>query len=295
MGHVPATVSVPWNTLRTMVWQRLSVRSGRATAGVLVEGVPDYLQHALIEWLRTEFGWHRTSVQGGVNQAFLQTLATATRIPVKASYEIGGISDQITASIQRDEDLFLDVLDATLYLKDGRADSHGLRNILEIGASAWTVDSNDRGLQKRVEEAAQASYALAVSGSDAVSAELGEAWQSVFGRNPDPSDAWDHAIKAVEELLIPLVLPGVAKPNLGGVAGELRAASIKWHLEIASSSTTLDDGRTVEAMIRLIWPNPDRHGGGNARRAPSQAEAERVVHLAVAIVQLCRDGGLRKA
>lgn len=277
-----------------MTWQRLSVRQGKAVPDALVEGIPPYLHHPLIEWLRTEFGWHRTSSQGGVNQAFLQTLVTATRIPVRASSEIGGISKQVIDAIQKDEDLFLDVLDATLNLMDGNAHAAGLRRIFEVGASAWTVRADGKGLEKRVDESASAAYALAIGHSDAVASELKEAWRAAFGRNPDPSDAWDHAIKAVEELLIPIVISGVSKPNLGGVAGELHAASHKWNLVPPTASSTLDDGKTLEAMIRLMWPNPDRHGGGATRRTPGQEEAEHVVHLAIAIVQLCRGGALTK-
>jgi hypothetical protein len=44
------------DTLGRMAWQRLSARRWRASAEVLVEGVPDYLSYPLTEWLRTEFG-----------------------------------------------------------------------------------------------------------------------------------------------------------------------------------------------------------------------------------------------
>jgi hypothetical protein len=275
-----------------MEWQRLSAREANLPQDVLVNGVPDYLKHPLTEWLRTEFGWHRTSSQGGVDQELLQTLALAVRIPVERSHEIGGISNQITAEISANEQLFLDTLDATLYLRNSRAQSRRLRQILELGSSAWTVNNTGTGLVRRVEPAAQEAYASASASADTVSVELNEAWASAFGRTPDPSDAWDHAIKAVEELLIPLVLPGVAKPNLGGVAGQLRSAPYKWRLIPSTSSTTLSDALTLEAMLRMIWPNPDRHGGSSERRTPTQGEAERVVHLAVTVVQLCRDGGL---
>jgi hypothetical protein len=40
-------------------------------------------------------------------------------------------------------------------------------------------------------------------------------------------------------------------------------------------------------MLRLLWPNPDRHGGTNSRQ-PSLDEAQAVVHLAVTIVQWAR-------
>jgi hypothetical protein len=56
----------------------------------------------------------------------------------------------------------------------------------------------------------------------------------------------------VEELLIPIVIPNKLKANLGGVAGEFKA-------------------------------NP-RSG----RLTCQQSEAEAVVHMAIAIIELCR-------
>jgi hypothetical protein len=257
-----------------MTWQRLSVRRGLRAEDALVEGIPDYLTYPLVEWLRTEFGWHRPSSRGGgVDQVLLQRLATATRIPVRSSSAVGGISHQITEAIQRNDELFLDVLDATLYFRGAAANTASLLQILQTGASAWTLFPDGRGLQKRVEETAVDAFKAATTAEDSVSLELAEAWMAAFGRNPDPSDAWDHSIKALEELLIPVVLPEVAKPNLGGVAGQLEAASHKWKLAPSTSSQTLDDGKTLAAMIRVIWPNPDRHGGGAERRAPGQPEA----------------------
>jgi len=42
-------------------------------------------------------------------------------------------------------------------------------------------------------------------------------------------------------------------------------------------------------MLRLMWPNPDRHGGRGSRQ-PSLAEAPAVVHLAVPLVRWARAG-----
>jgi len=41
------------------------------------------------------------------------------------------------------------------------------------------------------------------------------------------------------------------------------------------------------SMLRLMWPNPDRHGGESSRQ-PSLVEAQAVVHPAVTIVQWAR-------
>lgn len=124
------------------------------------------------------------------------------------------------------------------------------------------------------------------STNDAVSSELELAWSLTYDRSPDPSDAWDHAIEAVEELLIPIVVGAKSKATLGDVAGELKANPSRYSFDLQSSGV-LDAGQTLEALVRLIWPNPDRHGGG-PQRPLSQAESELVTQSAVYIVALCR-------
>ncbi|MFI0449769.1 hypothetical protein [Actinomadura sp. 6N118] len=91
------------------------------------------------------------------------------------------------------------------------------------GGSVWTVNSAGKGLERRVDETTTDAFLRAIAPADMASAEIAAAWAAVYGRNPDPSDGWDHAIKAVEELLIPIVVLNQQKANLGGVAGELKA------------------------------------------------------------------------
>lgn len=272
-----------------MAWQPLSVRTGTKPSSALLEGLPDHLLYPVGQWLRVEFGWKDTT---GMRTEIMSALVGALRITVHESYETGGISDQIFSAIERDDDLYLDALDYILHQTRGKRGGT-LKEILESGGSAWTVNSQGVGLEKRVSVVAKNAMESATASSDTFSKEIQEAWEQAFGRTPDPSDAWDHAIKAVEEVLIPIVLPKVPKPNLGGVAGELEASSAKWRLELASSGKN-NSVDTLSNMLRLIWPNPDRHGGGQTRRTPSQNEAECAVHLAIAIIELCRNGRLTK-
>ncbi len=129
---------------------------------------------------------------------------------------------------------------------------------------------------------------------DQASAELVEAWAKAYGLAPDPSDAWDHAIKAVEAVLIPIVVPAKAKATLGDVLGALKANPKGWTFVLATSSSSLSNVETVEGLLRMMWPNPDRHGGGTLTRAPSLTEAEAVVQIAVTVVTWGRGGGLAK-
>lgn len=264
-------------------WQPLSVRRGRRNPDEPYEGVPAHLRHPLEEWLRTRFGWHNRG--GGMNNQFMATLAATLRIPVTRTHEIGGISDQIISAINRDEDLYLDCLDASLYLSNS-ADPRELKRILETGGSVWTVNSAGNGLERRVDATTKEAFLNVVSAADKASEEIAAAWAAVYGRNPDPSDGWDHSIKAVEEVLIPLVVPNQNKANLGHVAGQLKANPSKWSFGLPENDIR-GNGETLEGMIRHIWPNPDRHGGSQ-KRTPTQGETEAVLQLSIAIVELCR-------
>lgn len=264
-------------------WQRLSVRRGREESDGPYEGLPGHLQHSVGEWLRGQFGWRDPN---GMRDSRMAEIASACRIPVQKTYETGGISNQIFQTIEEDEDLYLDVLDATLYFVNGTG-SATLDRILQTGGSVWKAVDSPPGLERRVSEAATTAFDHVTAPADSVAVELREAWGAVFGRNPNPSDGWDHAIKAVEDVLIPTVLPKAQKPNLGSVAGELKANPHLWSFGLPGN-VGRDNGETLEGLLRHIWPNPDRHGGGD-KRPPTQEEAEAAVHIAIAVVGLCRN------
>lgn len=266
----------------TESWTRLSVRRGIAESDGPYEGVPPHLHHTVGAWLRNRFGWNS---QKGMNNILMSEIASGLRIPVVRTHMPGGISDQIFGALETDGDLYLDCLDLTLHLGRGQVASN-LDSILRTGGSAWRVNDTKTGLVRRADEATTDEYQRALSPGDAASSELREAWAAVYGRNPNPSDAWDHAIKAAEEVTIPLVIPKVPKANLGGVAGELKANPTLWTFDLPANGDR-NNGELLEGLIRHIWPNPDRHGGAS-KRQPTQSEAEAAVQVAVTIVNLCR-------
>jgi hypothetical protein len=188
-----------------------------------------------------------------------------------------------------DEEYCLDVIHLLLQLDPTRVDY--LEALLAFGGSAWTA--TDTGLRRRVDLTAASAFERATEPSDIASSELSEAWSNAYNREPDASDAWDHAIKAVESVLIPVVVPMMDKPTLGNVLGQLSSLPHLWKLGIPGPN----DAYSIESLVsilRLIWPNPDRHGNPSKRRSPTLDEARSVVQLAVAIVQWARDGQIVK-
>lgn len=96
----------------------------------------------------------------------------------------------------------------------------------------------------------------------------------------------------MEAILIPIVIPAKEKATLGDVVGILASQSSHWKLGLHGHDNSQSVTPLV-SMLRLIWPNPDRHGS-QTNRIPSLVEAQAVVHLAVAIVQWACAGVISK-
>lgn len=263
-----------------MEWQPLSVREGRRAAPALSESFSPAATQSLIYWLEGKFGY-RTAGKTRDYDRLVMSIALVCDIALdpRRAFEVS-LMRQLLNVVARNDDLMLDVLDATLARTTGGRDD--LRDTLRDAASVWTVRDDGAGLIRRVEPTASAAYRQATSERDAASAELAEAWAAMYGINPNYSDAWDHAIKAMETALVPIVAPNNPRATLGTVTSELEKGVkfVKFGLGPVS---------TLGGMTRLAWPNPDRHGGDKSR-APEELETSAVVHLAVAVVQWARTG-----
>ena len=237
-------------------WQPLSVRRGLKPVPPLQVGFSRGASLSLIYWLEGEFGY-RTARSNFDALVMKVAMVCDIVLDPRVQYQISLMRQLIDRAV-KDGDTMLDVLDATL-AKASHPSADSLRQLLADTNSAWTVREDGRALVSRV----------------------------------DASDAWDHSIKAVEAVLIPIVVPGKEKANLGSVAGQLKANPAGFRFVIEPNPDAPAGIRTIEEMIRLMWPNPDRHAGAK-RRTPSNEEARAVVHMAVTLVQWARDGAVAR-
>nr|WP_154922001.1 hypothetical protein [Microbacterium testaceum] len=262
-------------------WQRLSVRDGRRKPATLSEGFSPAATRGLVHWLEGELGY-RTAGRAFDFDGLILSVALVCDIELdpERTWDVS-LLEQLLNPAAEDDELMLDVLDATL-AKSVVHSHKTLHGLLRDAASVWTVTEDGRSLVRRVGRAAEVAYSDAVGVDDPASNELSEAWVAMYGTSPNYSDAWDHAIKAMEAALVPIVAPKNPRATLGTVTAELEKG-------VKFVAFALGSVETLGAVTRLAWPNPDRHGGGQGR-APEEDETSGVVHLAVTVVQWVRNG-----
>lgn len=126
-----------------------------------------------------------------------------------------------------------------------------------------------------------------------------KAWALAFGRNPNVSDAWGKAIKAIETLLKPIVSPSDVRATLGKMISALRQYPDKWECKlpdrVCNVNGEINSKRGIEVFIdalATIGYQPDRHGSDQPQDV-DEATARSVLFLATTVVGWLRDGILR--
>ncbi|SBW24498.1 hypothetical protein FDG2_4181 [Candidatus Protofrankia californiensis] len=265
----------------------------------LREEVPHYVKSALLGWL-----------------AELENADDDRKPPlaVRVSLRLGIQFLPGTASLTcfpYDTDL-LNVIDAALQLRSVKATTYGdlldypegsrgqhmrdllqkLENILELGRIAFRVTTNGSCLEYRIDPtvASAAEHTLASAPPDA-SELLSQAWESAYALDPDPDTAYGNAVRAVEEVLCPLVLPNDKMPTLGKALRHLRDAPSKWTF-VLLDKTGEGSIEPLEMILRRLWEGQhSRHGGGPTGFSPQTLEEARAaVHLAALAMQWISSG-----
>lgn len=274
-------------------FQRLDERmAGVPLRETLLPGVPPYLEDPLRAWLA---------------EVLDDNDHLAMRVAVRLGWDAGGYTYPLFLYEQTAAEDLLLVVDAVLQLHPAwdaggslEADRRfgalfgfvlQLSELLHDGASEFTVDLDAGRLVRRVDETATAAAARAgdIAPKDAAG-HLQAAWAAAYGIQPDPDTAYREAVKAVEALAVPLVLPASAaagKATLGTVIGELKNNSgHKWQFVIPGQDGEPQDAERIVVMLELLWQGQvSRHAGGHHNRPQTQAEAEAAVHLAAVLVQ----------
>lgn len=274
------------------------------------EGFPPWVMSSVVEFLgpfvRGE-GQNVTDSHGYRKRNFLQEAERNLRIPLDWRQREHSAVESLFRRCEADPSLLVDLVDFALrnillgtYFQNYEEVAGELDRALRESGAPWRVapiDGNvNHRLERRVDPAAVAARARLARKEVLGSSHLAAAWESAYGRNPNPSRAYSEAVKAVEEVAVAAVLPNDATATLGRVIGTLRATSAQWDCvlgrESATANATLTPVEVVITMLDLLWGNQvDRHA---PVEEVTQPQAETAVHLALALVEIFGSGAMSK-
>ena len=268
-------------------WVPLSVRRNQQSEFSLVDNVPQYMRYGIKEWIQQAIN--------GDNRLVAQ-MALELRID-ELSDNIDNFypDDAVIACIQRsgpwdmyDESMALDVIDWLLGHSYGHVQS--LENILKSAGHVLRVSPDGNRLVERIDPALWDEYEQVTQLDDQASQYMQEAWTLAFGRDPNLSDAWDRAVKAIEVLLKPIVSPSDDNATLGKMTSALRQAPNKWKCKLPDreykSKGEINVKPGIEVFIdalATIGYQPDRHGSDQPQEI-DETTARSILFLATTVV-----------
>lgn len=281
-----------------------SVRIGaRLPDRDLCEGVPDWLLIPLLDWLEKEvYAWsaRQLSIRLRINILDSDAPEHAVRVALEErarESERGrwDVLDAIDYLIQSDLDGDMAIPAQWI----GKTPIPGseplavLNRLLVTGGSAYHYRKGR--LERRVDPATVAAFErVAATANDEASLHLRQAWQATYGRDPEPSRAYGEAVRAVEAVACPLVLPKDSTPTLGKVITRLRDRADDWALVLPGKHEA-EGVAPLRVMLQLLWTaQRSRHAGGPDTRDQLPTEAEAAMPLAITCVQWFASGFVKR-
>ncbi|MDE0775923.1 MAG: hypothetical protein OSB43_06605 [Nocardioides sp.] len=283
-------------------WRPLGVDTEDEVASydALHDGVPDWMTTAFWSWIRSELAIrardeiYPANVCLMVNQTLAEQMCQRLRIPVgdltpqMITESSGAVQFNTLMKALKASPSPLQIADYLL--------AHGtnpalqvLEGVLERSKSAWTVGERTGrpGLVRRVPEGVQDAANSVMARAGRAGVRLAQAWEALYGLDPNPGAAYGLAIKAIEDAAIPVVSPTNEKATLGTVLAQMEQQA-NWKLPMDREDDRAASGATIVSMMRLVWVGQhDRHGGQpSAPGDVSIEEATVAVSLAVTLVNL---------
>ncbi len=267
----------------------------------LYDGIRQWMRNPVRNWLEKELT--RSNGRGSTSYAgsAISAIELSGRIDIGALKHDSWRYDALVKLLESNADYGLDIIQAyveTADITDGyEITSHriepssvvSLNAILVKGGSKWHIVVSGRKaiIQARVDETTENAYKKLAASAEDYANLLKKAWSYCYGREPQPSEAYTYAVKAVEAVSWQMVTPKHSTATLGTIIADLEAKNK------SGKVTTLFKDKHAGASVEMILQNmkrlwqghSDRHATG-AYIEPTQLEAEVSLHLAITLCHL---------
>lgn len=209
------------------------------------------------------------------------------------------VEQKFLALLVADDELMIDAIDMALGLLTFLDDRliRTLDQHLWDAGSMWKVDEypdGSRGLFERVDATAEAAAKKAMGRPGRPGDYLRRAWSDQYGRNPDPQDAYNEAVKAIEAAIKPVIAPENDRATMGSMIRDIRAKPQKW-VAILDAAGGRPGIEVLADMMDLVWKGHLRHGDEDAPIEATPDEGHMAVHVAVLVLEIFESGSVTTA
>lgn len=283
-------------------WQPLDRRDApEAVADGPHDSIPSWLVNSLDSWTKSRLtyagGRHRNVIEMHWDVLREAERRLKAEFPPTSYLRADKVVPDVLRTLRGRPRLYLGMLDF-LVAKEGGAAATALNKILLEGASLYRVNisGNPPGLERRVDPTTSDLADQEMEQDTDAAVLLTKAWRRVFGLDPDASDGYRAAVRAVEAAAIPVVLPNDRDATLSRVIGELRGNPGRFATSFRQQPGKLAPLDAVRDMCALLWTTQyDRHVTDGAPLEMSQEQAEAALPVAVSLVHLFRTGAVTVA
>jgi hypothetical protein len=270
-----------------------SVRGTDEEAGwnALRPGAPDGVRQPLLEWIAD---WFNVTIQlryvSGSTFRLLHECASDLRFHLSSDPFYVWAQFEIVMTEQPDQ--IIDVLDWCLHRSSAKQAGRAER-LLERVHSAYKVSPRGDAFEivDRIGPTVTAAVQSAAPPHSVAAHHLEAAWSHVYGRTNNPDAGYAESVKAVEAVVLPVVIPKDSRGTLGKAIDSMSSAPGKW------KSTLGADGVTAAiAMLDALWRQQRRHASAKSSVpiSSTQDEAEAALHLAATLVHWFDSGVVSK-
>lgn len=278
----------------------LSVRRGQQPEFAQVTGVPKFLWPYLRDWI------YRTVKNDENDFGAVYSLGLDLHMEIGESISSEDPAESLVQFLDHHCSglffgwdsgfLIFDIIDSLLGY--GCGDAEILEEILHRAGHELRVSPEGDRLVERIDPVNWNSYEEAVRPKDSASRLMQDAWALAFGCDPNLLEAWNNAIKSIETLLKPVVLPDDEKATIGKMTKALRDKPEKWTCYLPDREYSFEGKKMVKTGVEvfidtlsLIGYQPNRHGGGIVEEVDETA-ARGVLFLAATVLGWLREGVL---
>jgi hypothetical protein len=267
-------------------------------------GFPSWVIPSIAHFLRPFWGMTASYDHSFPSRDFVREAGIHLRLDLDWSGGHDRAGQSLWAATYRDPERLRRLVDFALgniqigyFFREAEVAVMELDRHLRDAGSVWQVrrvqGRDEYFLERRIDATTSAVLDTLTMEEMPDAKHLAQARMYAFGQKPQPDKAYDEAVKAVEAVAIPVVLPNDPKATLGKVIGEMRNDPTRWTCTFTDPTA---DGQSpvdvVIAMLGVLWTNEtDRH----APDVPiEQEQAESALHMALTLVQMFRSGAIAK-